>query len=171
MVFLNKKGFTFIETIIYTVIIGGVIVSFISFALSIQSSREKNYIIQETQANNRMALQAITNKIRMANGINSSTSIFGSDPGIISLNMASPSQDPTIIDLNQDDGVLRIKEGAQDAYAITSSKVQISHLIFTNFTSSSERENIGIEITARYEGDDANYTYEQSLKSSVSLRQ
>ena len=107
----GRTGFTLVETIIYIAILGMVASSFIFFSLSVSGSRNKTYVVQEVQANARTAFEMISQKIRAAEGVNTASSMFGIDPGRLSLIMASSSLNPTIIDLSRDDGVLRIIEG------------------------------------------------------------
>jgi len=169
----DRRGFTFIETIIYTAIVGIVVLGFVIFTLSSSGSNIKTYSAQEVQSNSRMALNIISQKIRSATGINAVSSIFDVDPGVLSLSMASSSKNPTIIDLNENDGLLRIKEGNNSSVDVTSKKVKINNLIFSNFVSSSQKENIGIQMTVEYNNpsNDVRYNYSQHLQTSVSIRQ
>ncbi len=87
--------------------------------------------------------------------------------------MTDPNKNPTIINLDSDDGVLQITEGSSSPVAITSNEVKITNLVFTNLTSTSAQENIRIEITVEYdnEGSDIEYTFSQNLRTAVSIRQ
>ena len=163
---------TLIETLIYIAIIGGVVGAFISFALNISDSRNKTYVIQEVQANARVALDLITQKIQSANGINTSTSVFGTNPGVLSLSMDSGDLNPTIIDLDTNDGQLQITQGLDSPIKITSDETRITNLIFTNLTASSTRESIKINLTVSFASSSSIiFENEQSLQTSVSLRQ
>lgn len=169
---MNKRGFTLIETLIYIAIIGGVVATFMSFSLSITQSRNKTYVVQEVQANSRTALDIITQKIRSASGVNTSTSVFGSDPGFLSLSMVSSTLNPTTIGLNADDGVLQIKEGSSASTTITTDEVKVSNLVFTNLTVSSTKENIKLQMTIDFVSSEyVNYEYSQDIQTSVSVRQ
>ena len=168
-----NSGFTLIESLIYVALIGLVVSGFISFSLSISDLRNKNYVTQEVQANARTALNLITQKILSANSVNIGSSIFGSDPGELSLSMTNESKNPTIINLNVDNGILQITEGLSSAVAVTSNKVKITNLVFANLTSTGEKENIRIQMTVEYnnaEGD-IKYNYSQTIQTAISLRQ
>jgi len=169
---MNNKGFTLIETLIYIAIIGGILASFVTYSITISNSRNKTYAVQEVQANLRIALQLISQQIRSANGVNVSSSIFAIDPGVLSLSMSSSTINPTVINLNQDDGVLQIVQGNDEPVYIISSKVKATNLVFTNLTASGTRENIGIDLTVNYDNSDSdiNYSYSQTMQTSVSLR-
>lgn len=166
-----NKGFTLVEMLIYMAIIGLVVVGFVNFSLSISSSRDKTYVVQEVQANSRLAFNLISQKIKLSTGVNTTTSTFLTDPGVLSLVMASSTINPTIINLDQDDGILQITEGVADPIAITSNEVKVTNLVFTNLTSDDNRENIKINFTIEYQGDSAEYNYSQDVQTSVTSRQ
>ena len=67
---MKQNGFTLVETLIYLGIIGAVMTSFLYFSVSIFDYRNKSYAVQEVQANGRMALNLISQKIRSAKDIN-----------------------------------------------------------------------------------------------------
>ena len=166
------KGFTLVELLIYIAILGLVIVGIIYFVISITNSRSKNYVVEEVHENARTAMDTIAQTIRSANGINTGQSIFESDPGELSLATTDAQKNPTIINLDQDDGVLLIKEGAASEVAITSDNIKITRLVFYNITGNSSRENIYIELEVSYsDGDQIVYNYTTNLKTSASVRE
>ena len=147
---MQNKGFTLVETLIYIAIISGVLAAFVSFALNISEARTKTYVAEEVQANARVALETIVQKIRSAAGLNIGTSVFNTDPGVLSLMMNNSSLNPTVINLSSTDGSLQIKEGSDSPVAVTSNRVKITNLVFRNFTSVGARANVGIELTVAY---------------------
>jgi len=167
------KGFTLIETLIYLAIVALAVTSFLVFSIGIANSRTKNYVSQEVQGNSRTGLDLITQRIRAATGLNTASSTFGADPGVLSLVMADNAKNPTIIDLSADDGVLQIAEGVGSTVPITSDEVKVTNLVFGDLSASSTRENIRIEITVEYNNNsnDVEFTYTQSLQTAVSIRQ
>ncbi len=168
----QSKGFTLIETLIYVSILGMVAAGFIFFSVSISESRNKTYVVQEVQANARTALELISQKIRAANGVNIASSTFGTDPGRLSLSMASSTLNPTIIDLGGDDGNLRITEGLLSPAAATADEVKVTNLVFTDLAASSSRANIRVDMTVEYAnpGGDPEYDYSQSWRTAVGAR-
>lgn len=165
------NGFTLIELLIYIVIIGGVTVTFLSYSLSVAQSRNKTYVVQEVQANARVAMEIISQRIRAASAVTSP--INGNAGSSLTLVMSDPNKNPTIIDENAN-GALQMKEGASGAYVpITSSRVKVTNLVFTNLSGNSPRENIRIELTLAYDNSagDVEYNYSQSLQTTVSVRQ
>lgn len=169
---LSRKGFTLMEVVIYLGILSMIMVGFISFFLSINSSRNKNFVMHEVQANNRIALEYITQFVKASNGINTGSSTFDSDPGILSLAMDDVAKNPTIISLDVDDGVIQVKEGASDAVAIVSGQVKVTNLVFTNLTSISTHDNVRVVYTTEYNSDGSNeeYVYSQSMTTAINVR-
>ncbi len=169
----NIHGFTLVEVLIYIAIIGLVMTSFLYFGTAIFDYRNKSYVVQEVQANERLALGLISQKIRGAKDVNIASSTFNTDPGVLSLVMDNSSKNPTVIKLNQNDGVLQITEGNATATALTVQKVKITNLAFTNLTATSSiDDDIGINLTAQYNNanQDVKYNYSDSVETAVSLR-
>ena len=168
-----RKGFTLIETMIYIGIISTIFFSFVMFALSIGNSKAKTIAVQEVQSNGRLALEVLTNRIMSANAVNIGTSTFGSDPGVLSLGMDDTAKNPTIINLTVNDGFLQITEGLSAPVALTTDKVKVTNLVFTNLTGAAARKNIRIQMTISYvnPSGDVNYNYTENFQTAVSLRQ
>ena len=162
-----KKGFTLIEVLIYITIIGVVVSGFIAFALSINQSRAKTYVVQEVQANTRTALGLISQKIRLAEDV--VTPSEGNSTSTLILDMPDPDANLTF---SVTDGVLGIAEGLGDPTAITSDEVNVSSLSLTNWAITGERDNIRVEMTIEYKNPSSKeYECSQSSQTSVSIRQ
>ena len=168
---MNKRGFTFIETLIYIAIIGAVLTAFVNFILAVSASRNKSYTEQEVNANLRTALSVISHKIKSASGVNLGASIFGLNPGVLSLVMTSSTLNPTIISVVSSTGRLQITEGAGAAQYLTSERVRVSNLLFTNLTGDSTQSNIGVDFTIIYASSpDSNYSFTKSWQTTVGMR-
>jgi len=170
--FKVQNGFTLIETLIYLAIIGTVMTSFLYFNMSIFDYRNKSYAAGEVQANERMAISLISQKIRSAKDVNIASSTFNTDPGVLSLVMDDANKNPTIFSLDQDNRVLQITEGAGATTTITSKNVKITNLIFTNLTLASSTKNIKINMTIDYNNvnQDVKFNYSDDLETAISLR-
>lgn len=168
----RNNGFTLIELLIYVVVIGGVATAFISYILSVSQARNKTYVVEEVQANGRLAMEIISQRIRAASGVNLGGSVFDTHPGRLSLVMSDAQKNPTVIDVDAN-GALQVMEGLQPAIPITGTKVRVTNLVFTNLSGSSSRENIRVELTIAYgvSAGGAAYSYSQSLRTTVSVRQ
>lgn len=164
---IGSKGFTLIETLIYIAIVSIVMVSFISFALSVSGLRNKNYSVATTQANSRMALEMMTKKIRSAQNVISPSAGLSDNQ----LMLAMPAG-PNII-FSVSGNRLQMDEVGIGITNITGVRTKISNLTFTNLSAAGERENIRIEFTADYNatGGGNEYAYTEQLRTAVGLRQ
>jgi type II secretory pathway pseudopilin PulG len=165
------KGFTLIETIIYLAIVGGLFVAIVSFALFTSESRNKSYVAQEVQANARVALDEITELVRTASAINTSTSLFGTDPGYLSLTMTSTTLNPTTIGLNKDDGQIQVKQGSGASSTLVSDEIRVTNLVFADLTASSTREHVHISLTVDYDATSSTeFSFSRSFRTAASVR-
>lgn len=168
------QGFTLIELIIYIGIAAGVLLTFTLFILHIAGTRNKTFAVEEVQASGRIALENISARIRDATGINAAGSVFGSDPGALSLAMSDvPTRNPIVIGLTADDGILQIQEGTNAPVQITSPQVRVTNLVFTDLSPVGGRRNIRIQLTVAYDNPsgDSGFSYSASWSTAVSTRQ
>jgi type II secretory pathway pseudopilin PulG len=136
-----------VETVLYVAIVGAVAVAFVTFGLTVSDSRAKADALAEVQANGRLALELIAREVRAASDVNLGASTFDLDPGVLSLATVDGATNPTVIDLDQDDGRLRLRAGAGAPVFVTSARVRVSRLVFTNLTGGSARPHVRIELT------------------------
>lgn len=162
----RTKGFTLFETLIYIAIASVVIVSFVSFILSISGSRNKNYVVQEVQGNARNVLDLIQQKILLADDVISPTE--GNTD--ISLILDMPGAEPNL-EFSLDNDIISITEGAGLPVPITSNKIRTTNLTFTNLAGNNERDNIKIGITMEYLNNQSiDFTFSQDFQTAVSVR-
>ena len=168
----NNSGFTLVELLIYIAIIGMMMTTFVYFGMAIFDYRNKSYAVQEVQANERLALSIMSQKIRGAKDVNIASSTFNTDPGVLSLVTDNASTNPTVFSLTKGDGVLQIAEGTTSTTTVTTKNAQVTNLVFTNLTATSGvADDIGINLTTQYNASqDAKYNYSDSLETAVSLR-
>jgi type II secretory pathway pseudopilin PulG len=171
------RGFTLVEVIIYIAITGMVVSALVGFVFSAASTREKNYSVEEVHANSRFALDRITYFIRLAESVDIGASVFGVDPGVLTLNMPNAVDSPTVISLTQDDGALRVREGTSPVreYILTNEELRITNLMFGDFTGQHKRGVISVDFTVsspRQLGTPASptYSYEKQISTVVRVR-
>lgn len=167
----DNRGFTLLEFLIYIALVSSILVSMALLSIQIAESRSKAVVINEVTAAARNILDIMTQRIRESEGINVGTSVFGTDPGVLSIQTNSGSTNPTIFSLSADDGTLLITEGVQPAAPLTSSVIEVTNLTFTNMTSSGQ-ETIRIEFDLHYTNPSGEQQYEYSAhyQTSVNVR-
>ena len=166
---LNQKGVSFVETILYIAIISLVMTAFFNFSLSNNTVYTKTYMAEDVHSNLRYALSVMSKRIRAANSVNTAQSNLGGDPGTLSLAMSDSLYNPTIFNLNHDDGALYLTEGLGYPVALTTQDIYISKLIF-NYLEDHGQEAVQIEITGERRGSSQEYNYTESVQTAVALR-
>lgn len=168
-----SKGFTLVELLIYLAIVSVALTAMVRFSLVMTDARNKNFVIQEVQANSRNAILEISRIIKDSTDVNVPGSEWDIDPGELRLTRNDSLLSPTIIRLDGDNGNLEIVEGLNPPVRLTSNKVRVSNLVFSNFSGDNQRETIKVELTVEYNNstNDVDFDYSQSLQTSVGLRQ
>jgi type II secretory pathway pseudopilin PulG len=163
-IFMNKKGFTLIETLIYSALLGMAITSFIAFALLISNLKNKNCVMAKVNVNARNALGLISEKIRQAE------EIICPPQGTASSTLILKMPDKSLAIFKEQDNRLVLSE-LGSITNITSDRVAISDLNYTNLATIEHNDHIRTTFTIRYlDASSAEYIYQQSLQTAVSLR-
>lgn len=167
--FKNNKGTTLLEILIYVALIGMLITFFISFSLGIHSAYNQTFTVQETHANARVAVRMISYRLRAAKSVNIDDSDFDVDPGYLSLEMNNPLINPTVFNLDHDDGTLYMTEGFGYPVALTNTNISIKNLTFSHLE---DRDNEGIvmDIYVDYPGASKDFQYYHEVKTASTLR-
>ncbi len=164
------KGFTLLEFILYFALIAIVISSITLFAVDVIRTRAKTAVIAEVEQNMRFGLQRILRTVRQAEKLNIGASAFDDDDGVLSVDMPSASNTPTVFDLA--DGVLRMKEGAGPATALTSDRVTVSSLRFSKDNLGGNTVAVTAALTLSFASDnpDQVYTYTTTASGTAVIR-
>lgn len=147
-----NKGFTLIEVLIYTALVGIILTSVVlstQVALQIRGKTRAELLLQE---NVRFAMTRITSIIRTADGIIAPEDI-GIPTNILTLDVTETAQDPTTFTLT--DGVITITEGTLAPIALTDNAVKITELSFLRLNGTPAP----IHITITGETQNANNAY------------
>lgn len=144
-----RKGFTLIELIISIAIISIFLISVIFLSLQFVEESQKARSFQEVQQNGRFAMERMLQEIRAASDLNTGASTFNTHPGVLSLAVDDATKNPTIFDVSG--GQLRIKQGTGSALPLTSTKVQVTNLVFKNFSVANRTKNIKISLTVEHD--------------------
>jgi len=144
------KGFSLIELIIYIAVLAIILLGMMSFSIDLLELRSKNIVASEIEAQGRLILEHLETVARHSEGVNTGSSTFGTDPGVLSLDVVAAIDDPTVFSLSADDGTFQMKKGSEDTAQLTSSSVFVSELVFTDLTSVEELGIIQVNFTLQY---------------------
>lgn len=166
-----QHGFTLFEVIISIALLSSIVFASVVFFGAILSGRAKTQASQEVHDATRIASAFITKRIRAATSVVSASSTFGVSPGILTLAMDDVSLHPTVIGLSSDSD-LQITEGQSLPVSVTSNRVAITNLVFTQLSYPGSNGGIGVDMTIAYRNPDAdpNYSYSQRYQTLVLLR-
>ncbi len=164
----SGAGFTLVELILY-VAIASVMLTLISiFIAATLESRVKSQTIAEVEQGGSQALDIITQVIR--NSVSINTPAISTTGPTLSLGVIDPLKSPTVFDLNI--GRLRITEGAGSPVEITSPKISVSGLTFSNLSKTNTPGVIRVEFTVSHNnpGGRNEFEFSKNFTASASLR-
>lgn len=160
----HVAGLTLVETLIYIAIIGIVIMGLMSFGWSVSNSRSKTYSVQEVQANIRLVFNLFSQKMRLADNV--IVPVEGGEAEELILDM--PNAQPNL-SFSLSEGTLFLTEGAGEPQPLTSNRVVVSDLSFTNLAGPGERDNILLKMTISYDSSDQAFSYSQVAETAAGL--
>jgi Tfp pilus assembly protein PilW len=139
-----RRGFTFIELLIYTVIFSGMIAAVVFLTRTVQETRARVRTSVILQSDLRFALARMSSYIQSGDAVTLPSAGTGS---ILEISFAtsSPGYNPTRVDLQ--DGIISVKRGTSSTLPLTSSAVNITALTFSR--TSSTPPSIRMTITGR----------------------
>lgn len=168
-IIIDNKGFTLIETLIYIALIGATLSSFISFGMSIASLRNKTHSMDEVVSNSRLAMDTIVRKIREAKTVQSPAK------GASATSLVLEMPDSSILTFAPDagTGALTMTDGVGTGSLAASGMVIFPVLNFTNLGDASGKDNVKIEMTARYKNDGGSndMDYSVDLETAVNAKE
>lgn len=166
----DQRGSTFMELVIYIAIVGMIMTTVASFLMSLLTSRVKVTASSEVLSNARLIQDRLHDAARHAEGINTGSSTFGSDPGVLSLDMVAGSVDPTSFSLTTDDGQFQLNEGAGNVF-VSSDDIEVTNLVFTNLTSADDTGIILVQFTLRTVNNSksSRFDYEESFQTTLRI--
>ena len=165
-----KRGFTLVEFIVYTALTSIVLVLALNFITDAFFARVKSEAVLVTGSNARFGMERMIQDIREAKAVNVGSSVFGTNPGVLSLQMPDGAKDPTVFDVSS--GQLRVASGGSGPFALTSSTVTVSNLVFTNLSSTPKTKDIKIQVTVEtgQSVERPEFKATATLESSATLR-
>lgn len=167
--FFTQKGFTLLELLLYIATSAAMLLIISGFLSVLLRARIKNQTMAEVEGQGQAVMQIITQTARNSSSIN--TPAQGASAASISFGTYTPANNPTVFDVV--DGVLRIKEGAGAAVALTNSRVSVSGVSFQNLSRTGSPGTVRVQFTlTRINlGGRNEYEYAKTFTGSASLRQ
>lgn len=159
----SQKGATLLEFLIYIGLIGTVLATATSFAVEFVNAQAKVAALAEAVRNARFAVSRMEIEIREAADVNAGSSVFGSDPGTLSLATSSGATDPTVFTVSG--GALHIQQGSGPVLPLTSSKVDVQEFTVENLSTAGRTKAVRIHLKVRSRNPSS--LVEQSAETTV----
>lgn len=167
------RGFTLIELLVYVALLSIILTLSVQFVLSIIESTARMDAKEEVQKNAAAIIQTFDYAARQSRAIYDPTSDFISDPGQVSLvsstNLA-PYEDETYVDMYLDNGRFCVKWELTGVECVTSTRVEITSLTFSNIDQGANIESVQIRATLRFDSPRTEYYFTETVETSVRLR-
>lgn len=158
------KGFTLMEILVYIVVLGIIIVAISSLLIWSIHSNTKAKVMKETLDNARRAMELMTYEIREAKSIYTSTTTLN-QLSLETTHYLPAGEKNTFIDFFLCDSRLCLKKESQNPIALTSDRVEVANLVFTQVLTG-DIPSIQINLKVNYK----NPTHRPEYEASVSLR-
>lgn len=171
----HDAGFTLIEILLYTALVGAVAGTLTLFLINNMSAYSKATARQNAFNNVNNALRLMTDEVKYAASVYGPTSVFDSDSGQLSLEtLLNPpaGEQATYVDYYIDNGRIYEKRESQNASPLTSERVFVERLRFERKTSTTTRDSVSIVVQARIHTASAKPENQAriTLTSSASVR-
>jgi type II secretory pathway pseudopilin PulG len=142
-----RKGFTFIELLVYTVIFSGMIAAIVFLTRTVQETRARVRTAVILQSDLRFALARMSSYVQSGDTVTLPSAGTGS---ILEISFAtsSPGYHPTRVELQN--GIVTVKRGASSTLALTSSAVNVTSLTFNRTSSTPPAVRMTISGALRY---------------------
>ena len=168
----KKKGFTLIEVLIYAalLVVIGIVVS--AYFIQITNIAESSRRSRESLDNARRVMNIVTQEIRHAEAVYTPTSVFGTNPGQLSLETIRDlpaDENTTYVDFYLDDSGVYVKRENQVEELISSEKVQITNFTFAHLTGGSGNA-VQVSLTVQYSDAFTGPLTPVTLTQTASLR-
>jgi type II secretory pathway pseudopilin PulG len=161
------KGFTLIEMIVYTAILGALFVLIVNTLLIVSKSYKSIKLTSDVNNSAAIALEKLTREIRLASDVNLGSSVLGVNPGRLYLSSTDENGNPINLDFYISGGTLNLNENGALFGALTKGEVSVTNLIFRHIVSStSQMVKIEMELTA----SDGSKTVSEDFYASAVLR-
>ncbi|MFC1598317.1 type II secretion system protein J [Patescibacteria group bacterium] len=165
----GKGGFTLIEILLYVSIASILMLVISAFLAMLLQSRVENQVRAEVDGQAQQVMQEVGLAIRNAEDITSPTA--GNSGSTLVLDVYAVADDPTTYTLSS--GQIQVTEGAGSAIDLTSTRVSVSALTFTNITKAGTPGTVRVEFTITYNSSSARqeYDYTKTYYATYNLRQ
>ncbi|OIN89829.1 hypothetical protein AUJ40_01215 [Candidatus Berkelbacteria bacterium CG1_02_42_45] len=136
-----RRGTTLIEVLLYTILVAFFIVLVTSYASNISSGKVKNDATAEVNDNAQIVTLEITSAIR-----NAKSTVTPENQGETSSVLIVTTAEDQRVTFDLAGGRLRVAKNGGLPIEITSTKVEVSNLVFSNLTRAGTEGNVRVQM-------------------------
>lgn len=146
----SKKGFSLVEMLIYATILSILSIVTINAIFSSVRLLAEFRVSRDLNSSTTSLLERVTREIRNARGVDIVQSVFGVNPGRLTLLTKDSNGADTTVEFYFENGTLKIKEGGVTMGILTSSSTVVTNFIvrsLLNPKSSAVKIELGLNAT------------------------
>ena len=165
-----KKSFTLTEMLVYVAVLAIIVLAVSSFFLWTTRSNTKTRAMREALDNSRRAMEIMSSEIKEAKSIYTPTTT-STQLSLETTKYLPAGEETTYIDFYLCGTQLCLKKESQNPIALTSNRVEVKNLVFSQIITSST-PSIQINLKIDYKTEAARPEYQASFitTSTISLR-
>ncbi|OHA79283.1 MAG: hypothetical protein A2747_02470 [Candidatus Yonathbacteria bacterium RIFCSPHIGHO2_01_FULL_44_41] len=142
----RRRGFTLIEMVVYTAILGIIAVLAINSTLAMTRAFTSLRVSRDINSSATALFERLTRDIRGAYGVDLAQSDLGSNPGRLTLNTKDGGGSNTTIEFYVDNGLIKIREGGVAQGTITTTSTTATNFVVRQL-SNINTQAVKIEVT------------------------
>lgn len=159
---MNRKGFSLLEVIVYTAIIGVVGTLMTGILVSLLKIQNKQVATTEVHQQTNFVILNIQRLVRESRSINMTAGVQG---GTLTLVMTDSTKNPTLI--YKSGTRVYMKEGTSPEVPLTSNDVTIEDLQFTKLSAATGYDSVQFTISMSYTTDNPQRAFSKTITSTV----
>jgi type II secretory pathway pseudopilin PulG len=162
----DKLGFTLVEMLLYTMVLGICLTAMAGFIDMINGVKAKNQIILRVERQGENINSLIRENIVAASNVNAPSR--GTSSSTLSLAFNDATRNPTIFSLNENS--ITIKAGTSSVVELNDPYVTAENLVFYNYGQTNAPGNISSSFSLKVgtSTDRAEFSYKKNFKLNVS---
>lgn len=165
----GQAGTTFVELILYMGVSSTILLVIVALFAVMLQTQIKQQAIASVEIEGQEAMRVMASVIRNGTAINTPSAATSGDS--ISVGSYEVSHNPIVFDVSE--GTLRIKEGAAEPIALTSTQTVVKSLTFHNLTVAGTPGAVQIVLLLDHVNPTNNptYSYPQTFYTTATVRQ
>lgn len=161
--FAGRSGFTLIEVVVFTAVLSGMALVFLSILVVITRVQVRESAVAEVNQQSHFILRTVEDLVMRSSVIQMESDAATST---LKLRMSSSTEDPTYIFLN--DGKVYVREtDSGENMALSSDKVRVDELTFIKRSQGAAKDAVSVSISVSYNTENIQQYFTRKLVSGV----